>query len=66
MDKTADIFEGKDGQWYLRLIAVNGETLMSSEGHKNLVDVRNLWKDYFPDWTLALDGVRTLPEGGES
>lgn len=26
-------FKGKDGQWYYRLVAANGQTLMTSEGY---------------------------------
>ena len=70
MQKTADIFKGEDDQWYLTLIAPNGEKILSSEGHKNRRDLVFLWNDYFKDWYLTINGVPSseaiVREGGES
>jgi hypothetical protein len=49
-------FRGEDGQHYLRLVvSANGERLMTSEGHKNRVDVEHLAARYFPDLELHVD-----------
>ena len=58
MDEThggkAHIFRSDlTGEWYLRLLAPNGEIIMASEGHKNLLDIRKLWNKYFPEFELA-------------
>lgn len=50
----AHIFKSElNGEWYLRLLAGNGEPIMASEGHKNLDDVRMLHDKYFPLFTLS-------------
>lgn len=36
------------GEWYLRLLAANGEIIASTEGHKNFTDLRELQRKYFP------------------
>ncbi len=50
----AHIFRSElSGEWYLRLLAPNGEIIAATEGHKNLLDIRKLWRKYFPDFSLA-------------
>ncbi len=50
----AHIFRSElSGEWYLRLLAANGEIIAATEGHKNLLDIRKLWIKYFPDFSLA-------------
>lgn len=33
-------FRGKDGQWYLRLVAGNGKTLFTSEGYRRKWEIQ--------------------------
>jgi len=33
-----EVFKGKDGQWYFRRVAANGEIVSSSEGYKRRKD----------------------------
>jgi hypothetical protein len=62
--RTVELFKGEDGQFYFRLIAVNGEPLATSEGHKNRADVLAVVLTYFvPSWSMAYDKSW---EGGES
>lgn len=50
------VFQGKDGQWYFSLVAPNGETIATSEGHKNRVDVLELVAKYFSTWKVEALG----------
>lgn len=48
-----ELFKGKDGQWYFRLIGDNGEKLAVSEGHVNRIDVIAVINRYFAKgWTV--------------
>ena len=50
----AHIFKSElSGEWYLRLLAPNGEPIMASEGHKNYTDVKELQEKYFPLFMLS-------------
>ena len=50
----AHIFKSElSGEWYLRLLAPNGEIIMASEGHKNYTDVTELHERYFGLFTLS-------------
>lgn len=53
----ADLFRSElTGEWYLRLKGANGETLATTEGHKNRVDVTDVWYTYFSWFRLYEDG----------
>lgn len=43
------------GEWYLRLIAANGEIIAATEGHRNHKDVLDLCMKYFPLFELVED-----------
>jgi hypothetical protein len=49
----AHIFKGLDGEWYMRLLAPNGEIIAATEGHKNYGDIHELWKNYFSQFILS-------------
>jgi uncharacterized protein YegP (UPF0339 family) len=44
----AEIFQGADGQWYFRILAGNGETIASSEGHKRKIDAWAVVENHYP------------------
>ena len=58
---TASIFQGENGEWYLRLRGMNGEILATTEGHKNRIDVLDVWNRYFYSFRHE-----QREEGGES
>lgn len=52
----AHIFQSlMSGDWFLRLIAPNGEIIAASEGHKNKQDVVDLAEKYFPQFTITYE-----------
>lgn len=40
------IFPGKDGQWYCRLVAHNGETVLTSEGYTRKWNAKRAAKSF--------------------
>jgi hypothetical protein len=49
----AHIFKGLSGDWYLRLLAANGEIIAATEGHRNYQDVVDLRNKYFSEFILS-------------
>ena len=50
----AHIFKSElSNEWYLRLLAPNGEIIAATEGHKNYGDIHALWQTYFHQFTLS-------------
>jgi uncharacterized protein YegP (UPF0339 family) len=51
----ARLFQGKDGGWYVTVLAGNGEPIFQTEGHQNHADALEVVASRFPGIRVVED-----------